>query len=654
LGITRAEQIEYLNLNPDNEAVQYPIASQIWQPILQDAIAKRRQLESFSVNGIEDLQEKERLFEEAEQAIDRLRFVGDYLIGRALADAGKTSDLTTGELMVVSQQIEQELAGTATAEQTREITALKAGAKRMLNLGNPANQPPRRPFHWLLEFPEVFLEGETKGFSAVIGNPPFLGRSFISANLGDDYLLYLLSTFPNSNGNADLCSHFLRKASLLLGDHSFMGMITTNSISQGATRENGLDFLLQNQHKIIRATKSTQWIGAANVFVSLVNLSKKNWLGEMFLDDQRVPGISSYLDILISSFSPDKLEINSDFIYRGSTLSGEGFVLTNSEKDELIEKDPDSVKVIKPFLTGQDINQKPNQNSERYAIDFEDFNWEQAKEYSACWERLHNTVRIQRQGNKIKQREIFWWQYVGRQEQLYAAIEGFSKILVCGQVSKYWSVSWVHPEQIFSDKVVVFALSDHSNFAVLSSCFHTEWAEKTSSRLKEDPNYNLANTFETFPFPISDPSGLSTQFSTLNTIGETYYTHRQTVMRERQEGLTKTYNRFHNASEMADDIQTLRELHSSMDQAVAAAYGWQDLDLGHGFHKTKQGDRFTISETARREVLDRLLELNHQRYAEEVDQGLHDKKGKSKKAKGKTNKKQPPKAELDDDQLNLL
>lgn len=109
LGITRAEQIEYLHLNPDNEAVQYSIASQIWRPILQDAIAKRRKLESFSVNGIEDLQEKERLFQEAEQAIEQLRFVGDYLIGRALADAGKTSDLTTEDLMVVSQRINEEL-----------------------------------------------------------------------------------------------------------------------------------------------------------------------------------------------------------------------------------------------------------------------------------------------------------------------------------------------------------------------------------------------------------------------------------------------------------------------------------------------------------------------------------------------------------------
>ena len=97
-------------------------------------------------------------------------------------------------------------------------------------------------------------------------------------------------------------------------------------------------------------------------------------------------------------------------------------------------------------------------------------------------------------------------------------------------------------------------------------------------------------------------------------------------MLARQEGLTKTYNRFHNPDETSADIQKLRQLHVEMDNAVAAAYGWTDLDLGHGFHQTKQGLRYTISEPARREVLARLLKLNHERYAEEVRQGLHEKK----------------------------
>ena len=102
-------------------------------------------------------------------------------------------------------------------------------------------------------------------------------------------------------------------------------------------------------------------------------------------------------------------------------------------------------------------------------------------------------------------------------------------------------------------------------------------------------------------------------------------------MLDRQEGLTKTYNRVHDPDEHADDIARLRELHVELDYAVRDAYGWTDLDLGHGFHETKFGTRFTFAPGPRQEVLDRLLELNHERYAEEVAQGLHGKP----KAKGK-------------------
>jgi DNA-binding IclR family transcriptional regulator len=85
----------------------------------------------------------------------------------------------------------------------------------------------------------------------------------------------------------------------------------------------------------------------------------------------------------------------------------------------------------------------------------------------------------------------------------------------------------------------------------------------------------------------------------------------------------------------AGDIARLRELHMEMDQAVAAAYGWQDLELEHGFHETAQGVRYTISEAARGEVLGRLLRLNHERYEEEVKQGLHERKESASKDKGK-------------------
>jgi hypothetical protein len=183
---------------------------------------------------------------------------------------------------------------------------------------------------------------------------------------------------------------------------------------------------------------------------------------------------------------------------------------------------------------------------------------------------------------------------------------------------------------VFTHAVGVFAYEDAASFAVLQSILHTDWARRFGSSLKGDLRYTPSDVFETFPFPTSAAASRRV----LEETGETYHEHRRQIMLARQEGLTATYNRFHNPDEHAADIARLRELHVAMDQAVAAAYGWDDLPLGHGFHETAQGLRFTIDETARREVLGRLLALNHQRYAEEAAMGLQEKAGTTKARSG--------------------
>jgi len=93
-------------------------------------------------------------------------------------------------------------------------------------------------------------------------------------------------------------------------------------------------------------------------------------------------------------------------------------------------------------------------------------------------------------------------------------------------------------------------------------------------------------------------------------------------------GITKIYNQVNSSEPQQEGISALREVHCQIDVAVARAYGWDDIDLEHGFHEIPylpENDRirFTISATARIEVLRRLSELNRQRYQEEVEQGLH-------------------------------
>lgn len=119
------------------------------------------------------------------------------------------------------------------------------------------------------------------------------------------------------------------------------------------------------------------------------------------------------------------------------------------------------------------------------------------------------------------------------------------------------------------------------------------------------------------------------------------------ILQVRRGGLTSTYNRFHSPEASEGDIVRLRELHVEMDRAVASAYGWDDLELGHGFHETAQGVRFTVSESARREVLSRLLKLNHERHEEE-QRATESVEGQKSKVKGR---KAKPKSA---DQMELL
>jgi hypothetical protein len=184
---------------------------------------------------------------------------------------------------------------------------------------------------------------------------------------------------------------------------------------------------------------------------------------------------------------------------------------------------------------------------------------------------------------------------------------------------------------IFSHMVNVLALEGFAHFAIVQSTIHLAWARRYGSSMKGDMRYTTTDCFENFPFPY--------ECTSCDEIGRHYYAVRSEFAAERNARLTDLYYLFHNREEITRGIVMLRDVHVEMDRAVAAAYGWSDLDLGHGFHETKQGTRFTISESARREVLTRLLRLNHERYAEEVAQALHD-KGKDKpKGAGRKGKK---------------
>jgi hypothetical protein len=171
----------------------------------------------------------------------------------------------------------------------------------------------------------------------------------------------------------------------------------------------------------------------------------------------------------------------------------------------------------------------------------------------------------------------------------------------------------VSSKQVLSHKLGVFALEGADQLALLSSSIHSSWAWRNSSTMKTDLNYSPSDVYETLPRPESTVG--------MDAAGRALDTTRSGIMHDRQVGLTKLYNLVHDAAISDSDIQSLRDLHEDVDQAVLAAYDWADLDPGYGFHQTRQGSRYTISPAVQIEILDRLLELNHSRHAQETPPG---------------------------------
>jgi hypothetical protein len=349
------------------------------------------------------------------------------------------------------------------------------------------------------------------------------------------------------------------------------------------------------------------------------------------LDGHRVRAITPSLDPESRvTGNPYRLATNEDQSFIGFYVLGTGFILEPEQAQELITKNPHNKDVLFPYLNGEDLNTRPDCSASRWAIDFNDWLIERAKAYPDAFSIIEEKVRPERQRTKpdgsyalrkpLPQR---WWQYGEKRPALRAAIADLERVLVIARISSTGIATFVEANQILNEKIVVFASDRPGLLAVLNSQPHILWAWKYSSTLKADLQYTPSDCFNTFPKPAIS--------ARLDRIGEELYKARRSVMMKRKLGLTKLYNLVHNPAETGEDVRRLREIHTEVDNAVAEAYGWTDLALGHGFHETRQGLRFTIDPTVQVEVLDRLLELNHQRYAEEAAKGLHDKKGKGRR-----------------------
>ncbi|MCX8139279.1 MAG: BREX-1 system adenine-specific DNA-methyltransferase PglX [Gemmataceae bacterium] len=590
------------------------------QADLEDLSAEARALDAIPDDTPERIREKERQFQELQLKAARDRTACHLWTGAFF------QPLCSGEPAITSRDLFDYLEGRPSQGQV---------------LGRAEGLAVRhRFFHWVLEFPEVFVDG---GFDVVLGNPPFMGGLKISGALGDRYRHWLEVAYDPYGGTADLCAAFFRRAFALLRPGGRLGMIATNTLGQGDTRESGLKVILAQGGRIAFAQRFVKWPGQANVEVNLVVLSRPAALplssspalplsSSPVLDGHPVPSISSRLDAEPEA-EPTRLKQNEGKAFQGDIVRGIGFVLEPGEAEALIAKDPRNADCLFPYLNGEDLNSHPEQQPSRWVICFHDWDLERVRQYPDLLRMVEERVRPERErltGPGDKRNREYWWQFGAYRAGMRRAIAPLRRVLVRSRVSELHAMVFVPPGWIYNEQLIVFGFDDDYHFALLQSGVHEVWLRQQASSLRTDIRYTPTDCFDTFPFPPLEMESMRTRegesmrveempqaFQQAAQVGAAYHEHRRQVMLSRQLGLTKTYNLFHNPACQDADILRLRELHAEMDRAILACYGWQDLDLRHDFYQNERGQvRFMPSESARRELIVRLMALN-ERMAEE-------------------------------------
>jgi hypothetical protein len=398
------------------------------------------------------------------------------------------------------------------------------------------------------------------------------------------------------------------------GSLGCIGLLATNTIAQGETREVGLDQLAGAGWAVYRAWKSRPWPGDASIEVAEIWL-KINGLPECVLDGLRVEAITSALSVPGRvEGRPFRLVQLKGRALQGFILWGDGFILSVGEAEELLSRDDSYGEVVFPFLNRDDLNSRADQSPSRWVISFHDWPLERAEQYPLALEIVRQRVKPIRDQVKRRRARERWWLYGETRPGLVAATAPLARVVAIALTSRTLVPAFVSARIIFSHAVGVFTYDDPAHLGLLSSAFHRWWALTYGSTMRSDLRYTPTDCFETFPQPDA-LTGVGAKAHDLNE-------YRREMMLNRHEGLTKTYNRVHDTHDVAADVVGLRRLHMELDDTVAAAYGWTHVDLAWGFHETPQGTRFTVAPEAQHDILDQLLELNHERHAAEVRAGL--------------------------------
>ena len=406
-------------------------------------------------------------------------------------------------------------------------------------------------------------------YDYIIGNPPFIGARMMAQ--GSSQKKDVENLFGNIKDVQDLdyvCCWYKKAAQLMRNSHTKTGFVSTNSICQGSQVPILWNVLLNDFHVHINfAYQTFKWNSEASekaaVHCVIIGFStddvKSKYLFTSSGQMQQVSSISPYLfegddTFAVSQKTPlcDVPQMN----FGNQPRDGGHFVLSEEEKESLIQQEPTIAKWIRPYIGAEEfIKQKS-----RYCLWLRDVQPTDIKQSKILYERVQ-AVREFRLASAAKTTQGY-----AKVPHLFAQItqpEGVDYLLVPSVSSerrRYVPIGFMKADVISSNAVQIIPNATLYHFGVLTSNVHMAWMRVVCGRLEMRYRYSKEQVYNTFPWPVPTEAQKAKIEQTAQAILDVRAKYAGSSLADLYDEVT-----------MPAD---LRKAHQDNDRAVMQAYGF--------------------------------------------------------------------------------
>lgn len=596
LGLTSTDELKALaeGTLPGEEIAQ----------LLHDAVEERRKIRNTCIIDLNDVKEMGRRLCFVKKETAFLDLVANCLI---LGQVGNFKAKTSKKFDQLKSFLAAHLWDAKQSDSV--VIAQLQGMKRQLWKDIKGVDGKCRTFHWALVFPEVFEKG---GFNAVIGNPPFIGSPNWKSRLGPQSVPVATFVLGRNPGRVDLSTVFNRRGMDLLARNGAYGLISTVNIAEGDGLKIGLPQIVQHG-SIVRAVKSQKWPGTASICVAIICFFKGEWKGKCILNSKPCDRIEPNLTLK----EHQKLfDITSPLTMTHGVNNANGdMLLFKKDSDTYQEIIQEKDNLCVEFFSGSMVAHTSLCDVKDCVLNTTTFSLEEIERRWPAAARFLENVRDKRLAlipnnsyGKLKDR---WWQFWSPSKDIFVNIEN-KTYLVFSRFTKF-----VVPRRINgkmpNDGVLVIVENNESTYPLILSTFFRLWAEKfQGAKRGEDQTTNRLSLGQLRRFP-------SPKYDVV--LGLPNCQNFDKFL-ESKCGVTAGMNDVCDRGCFDPDVLEAREILQKVDIAVAKAYGWEDLDMTLAIRETERGDRFTVSEETEKEILKRLVALNHTYHEEDLAKGI--------------------------------